>query len=102
MPITLTDEQQAFAAAVRDFAARECGTREQRDALTNHGTEPHNADLYRRVAELGWFGIAIPEAYGGAGGGLVDLCLFLEEIAYGQIPIRGFAVTSIVAGAYER
>jgi isovaleryl-CoA dehydrogenase len=102
MPFTLTDEQQQFVAAVRNLAARECGTREQRDALTDGGQEPHNVDLYRRVADLGWLGVAIPEAYGGSGGGMVDLCLFLEEMAYGQIPIAGFSVTSIVAGAYER
>ncbi len=102
MPVTFTPEQEAFAEAIRDLAARECGTREQRDALTNGGKEPHNVDLYAKVAELGWLGVAVPEAYGGSGGGMVDLCLFLEEMAYGQIPIAGFSVTAITAGAYER
>ena len=102
MPVTFTSEQEAFAEAVRDLANRECGTRAQRDALTNDGQEPHNVELYAKVAELGWLGIAVPEAYGGSGGGAVDLCLFLEELAYGQIPIGGFPVTAITAGAYER
>jgi alkylation response protein AidB-like acyl-CoA dehydrogenase len=102
MSITLTSEQQDFVAAVRDFAKRECGTREQRDKLTDGGRHPHNQDLYRRMAELGWLGVALPEAYGGAGGGLVDMCLFLEETARGLVPIGGFGVSSIVAGAYER
>ena len=40
MPIqNLSDEQRAFVEAIRDFARRECGTREQRDALTDGGTE---------------------------------------------------------------
>ena len=81
---TLSDEQQAFVDAVRDFAQRECGTREQRDALTHGYAEPHNPTLYKKVANLGWLGVAIPVEYGGSGGGLVDLCLFLEEISYGQ------------------
>jgi alkylation response protein AidB-like acyl-CoA dehydrogenase len=102
MAITLTDEQQALREAVRSFAARECGTREQRDALTDHGRHPHNPELYARIAELGWLGVAIPEQYGGSGGGMVDLCLFLEDMAYGQIPIGGFSVTAISAGPYER
>lgn len=102
MPVTFTPEQDAFVAAIRDLAARECGTREQRHALTDGGQEPHNVDLYAKVAELGWFGVAVPEAYGGTGGGMVDLCLLLEEMAYGQIPIAGFSVTAITAGAYER
>lgn len=102
MGLTLTTEQQDFVAAVRDFAARECGTREQRDALTDGGRHPHSVDLYKKVADLGWLGVAIPEEYGGSGGGLVDMCLFLEAFTHGQIPIGGYAVTMIVAGAYER
>jgi alkylation response protein AidB-like acyl-CoA dehydrogenase len=98
----LSDEQQAFVEAVRDFAQRECGTREQRDALTKHNSEPHNPQLYAKVAELGWLGVAIAEEFGGSGGGLVDLCLFLEEISYGQVPIGGFPVSAICAGPYER
>ncbi len=102
MPVAFSSEQEAFAAAIRDFASRECGTREQRDALTNDGEDVHNPELYAKVAELGWLGVAVPEAYGGSGGGMVDLCLFLEEMAHGQIPIGGFSVTAISAGAYER
>jgi alkylation response protein AidB-like acyl-CoA dehydrogenase len=102
MGLTLTDEQKDFVAAVRDFGQRECGTREQRDALTGNGQHPHNTDLYRKCAELGWLGVAIPEEYGGSGGGMVDLCLFLEESVRAQMPIGGFGVTMITAGAYER
>jgi isovaleryl-CoA dehydrogenase len=101
-PLTLTDEQEDFVAAVRDFCRREAGTREQRDKLTNNFADPHNQELYEQVAELGWLGVAVPEAYGGSGGSTVDLCLFLEEISYGQLPISGYSVTAITAGAYER
>jgi alkylation response protein AidB-like acyl-CoA dehydrogenase len=98
----LTDEQKDFVAAIRDFCAREAGSREQRDALTDRGRHPHNQELYERVAELGWLGVAIGEEYGGSGGGLFDLCLFLEESGRGMLPIGGFGVSMIVAGAYER
>jgi isovaleryl-CoA dehydrogenase len=99
---TLTDEQRAFVEAIRQFAARECGTREQRDALTSGGEEPHNQALYERIAQLGWIGAAIPERYGGSGGGAVDLCLLCEETVRGQIPIGFFGVSMITAGAVER
>ena len=102
MSLKLTDEQRAFVEAVRDLSRRECGTREQRDALTDHGRDLFNAQLYKRVADLGWLGIAIPEEYGGSGGSAVDLCLFLEEMARGQLPIGFYSVSMIVAGAYER
>ncbi|MFF8532184.1 acyl-CoA dehydrogenase family protein [Streptomyces sp. SAS_267] len=102
MGTRLTPEQADFVAAVRDFAKRECGTREQRDALTGNGRDPHNADIYSRLAALGWLGVCLPEEYGGAGGGLADACLFLEETSYGMVPAGGFITTVITAKAYER
>ncbi|MFI9833597.1 acyl-CoA dehydrogenase family protein [Streptomyces sp. NPDC051913] len=98
----LTAEQSDFAAAVRDFARRECGTREQREALTEGGREPHNPKIYGMLADLGWLGVCLPEEFGGAGGGLADACVFLEETAYGLIPAGGFVTTVITAKAYER
>ena len=94
--LDLTDERRAFVDSIRDFCRRETATREQR------GSEPHNPEIYRRMADLGWLGVSIPEEYGGTGGGLVDLCLLLDETAYGMAPIAGIATTMIAAGAYER
>ncbi|MCW3009772.1 MAG: acyl-CoA dehydrogenase [Solirubrobacterales bacterium] len=102
MTASQTDEQQDFVGALRDFCARECGTREQRDRLTDHGKHQHSDELYSRLADLGWLGVGIPEAYGGSGSGMVDACLFLEETARGLAPTAGFGTTLIVAGAYER
>ena len=99
--MNLTEEQHAFVEAIRDFARRECGTREQRDALTDDGREPHNPEIYAKIAELGWLGAAIPEDYGGAGGGSVDLCLLCEEFARGQIPMGFFPVTMMSARPVE-
>jgi len=45
MDFSLSDEQQDFVAAIRDFCQRECGTAEQREQLTAGYTEAHNADL---------------------------------------------------------
>jgi alkylation response protein AidB-like acyl-CoA dehydrogenase len=99
--LNLTDEQRAFVEAIRDFAKRECGTREQRDALTHNGTEPHNPEIYAKIAELGWLGAAIPEEYGGTGGGSVDLCLLCEEFSRGLIPMGFFPVTMMSARPVE-
>jgi alkylation response protein AidB-like acyl-CoA dehydrogenase len=98
----LSDEQRAFVESIRHFAAREVGTREQRDLLTDHGRELHNQAVYERVAELGWVGVSIPEQYGGSGGGAVDMCLMLEETSRGMIPISFVGVSMITAGAVGR
>ncbi|HLM32067.1 MAG TPA: acyl-CoA dehydrogenase family protein [Solirubrobacterales bacterium] len=98
----LTDSQRDFQAALRDFCAREVGTKEQRERLTNGYTDLHNQEIYEKLADLGWLGVAIDEAYGGAGGGMVEACIFLEETMRGLVPIAGYGVSLIVAGAYER
>jgi alkylation response protein AidB-like acyl-CoA dehydrogenase len=58
--------------------------------------------MYERLADLGWLGVAIPETYGGSGGGAVDMCLLCEEFARGLIPMGFWPVSMITAGAVER
>jgi alkylation response protein AidB-like acyl-CoA dehydrogenase len=99
---SLTDEQRDFVAAIRDFCARECGTQEQREKLTEGYELHHNFDIYRQMAELGWLGVTIPEEYGGSGGSMLDACLFMEETSRGLAPIGGYATTLIVAGATQK
>ena len=102
MDFALTDEQQDFVASLRDFCARECGTQEQRETLSDGYELHHNFDLYKKMAELGWLGITIPEEYGGSGGTMLDATLFMEETARGLAPIGGYSTTLIVAGATQR
>lgn len=97
----LTDEQRDFVAAIRDFCAREC-TPDKLDALTDGGNDPHNHEIAARMGELGWYGLEIPEQYGGSGGTFFDATLFLEEIARGQAPVGAYGVTLICVGALNR
>ncbi|WP_033342548.1 acyl-CoA dehydrogenase family protein [Catenuloplanes japonicus] len=90
--VELTDEQKAFAEALREFSRREAGTRARRDELTEHGRHAHHQGLYEKMAGLGWLGA----------GGMTDACVFLEETAYGMLPIGGYTTSLIVAGAVER
>ena len=98
----LTDEQAAFRDAIRDFCQRECGTREQRLALTGGDTDSHNNEVYARLAALGWIGVGLPEDYGGGGGGAVEQSILIEETQYGLLPIHALRTSLIVAGNYER
>jgi alkylation response protein AidB-like acyl-CoA dehydrogenase len=97
-----TDEQQAFAEAIRDFAARECGSREQRQTLTADFAEAHSQALYTKIAELGWAGVSIPEEYGGSGGGMVEQCIYFHELWRGLVPVEGAGSSHTVAGCYKR
>ncbi|BBG02751.1 MULTISPECIES: acyl-CoA dehydrogenase family protein [Pseudonocardia] len=93
-------EQAGFAAEVRAFCDRECGSAAQRDALTAGGTETNSPELLRRLAAQGWLGISLPEADGGLGGTFVDECLFLEETTRGLAPISGYSTGLTAAQTY--
>jgi alkylation response protein AidB-like acyl-CoA dehydrogenase len=99
--LEFTDEQRDFAAALQDFCRRECGTAEQRERLTNGYTELHSAEIYSKLADLGWLGVTIDEEMGGSGGGMVDACIFMEETSRGLAPVNGYATTLIVARAVQ-
>ena len=89
----LTPEQDAFVEAIRDFAARERFERPE---------DGHSDEVAARMGELGWYGLQIPEQYGGSGGSFLEATLFLEETARGRIPVNAYGVTLIVVGALNR
>ena len=97
--LALSDEQQDFVRAVRDFCARECGPEAH---AADEAQDHHSDEIARRMAELGWYGLTIPEAYGGSGGTFLDATLFLEETARGLAPTGAYGVTLIVVGALNR
>ncbi|MDL5155851.1 acyl-CoA dehydrogenase family protein [Actinomycetospora termitidis] len=100
MPVTLTEEQTAFAEAIGEFARREVPDKAALDRLTVEG--PHSEEVYRKIADLGWLGISLPESYGGADGSMTDLLVFLEETSYHRLPIGGFGTTIITAAAIQK
>ncbi|MFD4428417.1 acyl-CoA dehydrogenase family protein [Nocardia sp. NPDC058497] len=102
MGVEFSPEHKDFAAAVAAFAKREAGTREQRDALTEHDKEQHNPGVYAKMAELGWLGLTIPEEYGGSAASMVDMCILLEESLRGMLPIGAIGPTLITGGAYAK
>ncbi|KBZ59774.1 acyl-CoA dehydrogenase [Mycobacterium colombiense] len=88
MVATVTDEQFAARALVRDWARNSTsgpgGTTAIRDV--EQGKPDAWRPVYSRLAELGIFGVAIPEELGGAGGSIEDLCAMVEEAAKALVP----------------
>ena len=77
MSFELTEEQKMIQTVARDFAVREVEPRARE--LDKNGTWP--ADLVKRMGELGLMGVAVPEAYGGAGSDAISYALAMEEIS---------------------
>jgi alkylation response protein AidB-like acyl-CoA dehydrogenase len=56
--------------------------------------------LFRRIGELGYFGLRYPEAYGGANADMVTYCLFAEELARGSMSLAAAAAMQSLMGTY--
>jgi len=102
MPATFTDDQLAFARAVREFCRREVPDRETLLKLTDNGREAHNQQVYDKLAATGYLGVSMPEELGGSGGGIVEQVLLFEELCYAVAPVHGAGCTHTVAGVYKR
>jgi alkylation response protein AidB-like acyl-CoA dehydrogenase len=96
MNFGFSEDQDLLRAAARDFLARECPMAYVRRMMEDaRGFEDAQ---WAKMAELGWLGLAIPEAHGGAGLGFVDLVVLLEEM--GRVVLPGpFFSTAVVAAA---
>lgn len=46
-------------------------------------------DFYNALADAGWIGIAMPEKYGGAGKGIIEASILMEEIAASGAAMNG-------------
>jgi len=84
MDFGFSEEQEFLRTTAREFLAKEApmsAVREQMDDARGFSRE-----LWEQMAELGWVGLLIPEAYGGAGLGFVDLVVVLEEMGRALLP----------------
>ncbi|PKP71555.1 MAG: acyl-CoA dehydrogenase [Alphaproteobacteria bacterium HGW-Alphaproteobacteria-5] len=74
----MTEERLMIQESARDFAMNEVLPIANRlDPV--QGTIPD--ELIRKMGELGYFGIVVPEKYGGLGLGAFEYCLVAEELA---------------------
>jgi alkylation response protein AidB-like acyl-CoA dehydrogenase len=79
--LTLDDDQQLLAASARQLFERTYTTESAR--VAEDSPEGYSLELWTRARELGWPGIALPEAAGGAGYGMVELVVLAEELGRG-------------------
>ncbi|MFJ5043349.1 acyl-CoA dehydrogenase [Streptomyces sp. NPDC088719] len=86
--IGITEEHRALAHSVRGWLTRAAPPGEVRGLLDAGGPAAPGARPahWEALAAQGLTGIHLPEAYGGGGGGLLDLAVVLEETAYASLP----------------
>ncbi|GAA4329455.1 acyl-CoA dehydrogenase [Pigmentiphaga soli] len=79
MTIAFTTEQNLMRDSVRKMT-QAIATRDYLAAMDREGRYPH--EVYDAWVEAGMFAMPFPEAYGGLGGGIVEMALIVDELAY--------------------
>jgi alkylation response protein AidB-like acyl-CoA dehydrogenase len=95
MDLGLTEAQELLKTAAADFVQQEYN----KELLVELEKSPTGItpELLRKTADLGWFGILIPEEYGGSGRSLTDAAVLFEELGRG--PTFGPHFSSSILGA---
>jgi len=87
-------EQKELQDQARKFLAEKCPPRAVRNVL--EGKDSYDRDLWKALAGMGFLGVSIPEKFGGAGAGYLELCVIAEEIGRALAPVP-FASTVCLA-----
>jgi len=85
MNLDFSPEQQRMREAARRLLAERCTPAAVRKVF--EGEAAYDKGLWRELAELGYLGIAIPEEFGGSGGGYLELCVIAEELGRVLAPV---------------
>lgn len=84
MDLVLTEEQEMLARSAREFVGGRSSLRRVRELRDSGDADGFSRQLWREMAALGWLGITIPEAYGGAGLGWMEQMVVLEAMEIGR------------------
>ena len=96
MDIGFSEEQELLRDTARKFLGAACTTRFVREMMA---TEAAVTDAFwRQLAENGWLGITYAEEDGGAGLGLLDLVVLMEEVGRAVMP-GPYPATVLLGGA---
>src|SRR5262245_14529660 len=95
MNFGFTEEQELLRAEVRRFLQAHSPLPEVRKAVKSE--QGYSDAVQRRMAELGWLGLLVPEKHGGAGLSWVDVSVLLEATGHGLLP--GPLLSTVLASA---
>jgi alkylation response protein AidB-like acyl-CoA dehydrogenase len=103
MDFALSEEQEMLRASAREFLAKECPPAYVRRMM--EADDAWDEAFWKKLAEMGWTGLGIPEAHGGAGT-FLDLVVVLEEAGRALLPgpffsTMGLAVPALLEAGSE-
>jgi len=95
MEFSLNEEQEMLKTMARDFLENECPKTFVREMMDDE--DGHSPDLWKKMAEVGWLGLILPEEYGGSAMNFRDLAVLCEEMGRAMMP-GPFLSTLLMAG----
>jgi alkylation response protein AidB-like acyl-CoA dehydrogenase len=84
MNLDLTEQQEMLRTMARDFLTKECPKTLVRELEEDE--KGYSPDIWRKMAELGWMGLVLPEQYGGMEMEYLDLIILLQEMGRNILP----------------
>jgi acyl-CoA dehydrogenase len=97
--LVLSEEQELLARTAREFVAGRSSLRRIRQLRDGGDPDGFSRELWSEMAALGWLGIVLPEEYGGAGLGYMELMVVLEALGRGLMPEPLVSTLLLGAGA---
>jgi len=97
MNFDFSDDQKQRRDQARKFLAEKCSPKAVRVVLD--GKAPYDKELWKGLAEMGFLGVAIPEEFGGAGAGHLELCVIAEEMGRANAPVPFSSTVYLAAEA---
>jgi alkylation response protein AidB-like acyl-CoA dehydrogenase len=97
MYLDFNDEQKELRSTAERFIKEQVQSAKIRQIMQTDSA--HDADLWKKLAELGWTGLAVPEEYGGVGQDWLTMAALLEKMGYGVVPGPFFATAVLGVAA---
>src|SRR6201996_8521636 len=97
MNFDFSDDQKQLRDEARKFLNGKCPANAVRAVLD--GKAPYDRELWKGLASMGFLGVAIPEEFGGAGAGHLELCVIAEEIGRALAPVPFSSTVYLAAEA---
>ncbi len=94
MDFSFSEDQKMLKAMLRDFAVKEI----EPVAARIDETAEFPAEQVKKIADLGLFGLTLPEKYGGSGKGMVDFCIAVEELSRASAAASAYLRISLSLG----
>ena len=85
MNFQFSEDAETLRAEARKFLGAQSGYEKARAVM--EGDAPNDAALWSKIVELGWTGLRIPEAHGGLGMSVLELCVLAEEVGRALSPV---------------